>query len=68
MSATTIKRTQRPRDSKAREKQRFYLLPGQGGSNYRRKQRFIFKSSLAVGVIVSFTLAVAMYLICRPPR
>lgn len=68
MPATTTKRTPRPRDTKAKEKPRFYLLPGQGGSNYRRKQKFIIKSSLAVGAVVSLVVGVVMYFVCRPPR
>ena len=66
MPATSSKRTQRPRSTE--EKQRYYLLPGQGGSNYRRKQKFIIKSSLVVGAIVSLIFGVAMYFVCRPPR
>lgn len=65
MPASLTKKTHRSRD---KEKPRFYLLPGQGGSNYRRKQRFIIKSSLAVGAIVSAILALGMYLASRPPR
>ena len=48
------------------EKERFYLLPGQGGSSYRRKQRFILKTAIAVGVFVSAILAVVMLLLYRP--
>ncbi len=65
MPTPPTKKTHRARD---KEKPRFYLLPGQGGSNYRRKQRFIIKSSLVVGAIVSLILAIGMYLACRPPR
>ena len=43
------------------ERKRFYLLPGMGGRAYRRKQRFILKSSLAVGVVVSLVLAALLY-------
>ena len=51
-----------------KEKPRFYLLPGQGGANYRRKQRFIIKSSLAVGAIVSLVFGLALYFMARSPR
>ncbi len=54
----------RPKD----EKERFYLLPGQGGSSYRRKQKFILKSAIVVGVVVSAILAAIMYFMYRPPR
>jgi len=66
MPATSSKRTQRPRPTE--EKERYYLLPGQGGSNYRRKQKFIIQSSLVVGSIVSLVFGVVMYFVCRPPR
>jgi hypothetical protein len=67
MPEATTKRTPRPRSAK-KEKERYYLLPGQGGSNYRRKQKFIVKSSIIVGIIVSLVFGIAMYFICRPPR
>jgi hypothetical protein len=50
------------------DKERYYLLPGQGGSSYRRKQRFILKSSIVVGFVVSALFALVMYLISRPPH
>jgi hypothetical protein len=52
----------RPKD----EKERYYLLPGQGGSSYRRKQKAILKSAIVVGVVVSAILAVIMFLVYRP--
>jgi hypothetical protein len=51
-----------------RERKRFYLLPGQGGRAYHRKQRLFLKTSLAVGLIVSGLLALVMYLIYRSPK
>jgi len=62
MGSTSAKRPPRLRSE---EKERYYLLPGQGGSSYRRKQRFILKSSIIVGVIVSAIFALAMYLLQR---
>jgi len=58
------------RDSRQRpeEKERFYLLPGQGGSSYRRKQRFILKYSIIVGIVVSAVFATVMYFVYRVPR
>ncbi len=50
------------------EKQRYYLLPGQGGSSYRRKQRFIIKWAIAVGLAVSLIFALAIYLTERGPH
>jgi hypothetical protein len=55
------------RDDKAdKEQQRFYLLPGMGGRAYRRKQKVILQSSVAVGVLLSALIAVALYLLNRP--
>jgi hypothetical protein len=44
-----------------KETERFYLLPGQGGEAYRRKQKFLLKWSIIVGLIVSAVLGVLMY-------
>lgn len=66
MSALSAKRSHRhrPKDPKD-DRERYYLLPGQGGSGYRRKQRFILKSSIIVGIVVSLLLAVTLYLVSR---
>ena len=45
-----------------KERQRFYLLPGQGGSALRRKHRRILRWSIAIGLVVSAILAVILYL------
>jgi hypothetical protein len=47
--------------AKDKERQRFYLLPGQGGSAYHRKQRFILKAALVVGLLVSGIFALAVW-------
>lgn len=49
-----------------KETNRFYLLPGQGGAAYRRKQRFILKWSIAVGLVLSAALALLMYWLNHP--
>jgi hypothetical protein len=64
MSSASSKLTPRERPE---EKERYYLLPGQGGSNYRRKQRIIIKYSIIVGVLVSVVFAVIMYFVNRLP-
>ena len=46
---------------RAKPAQRFYLLPGQGGAAYRRKQRFILTWSIIVGLAVSAGLVALMY-------
>ena len=45
-----------------KERRRFYLLPGQGGSALRRKHRRILRWSIAIGLVVSAILAVILYL------
>jgi hypothetical protein len=44
-----------------KEAKRFYLLPGQGGSAYRRKQKFILKWSAVAALLLSAILAALMY-------
>ena len=64
MSVFFAKQPQRARPQEAKE--RYYLLPGQGGLSYRRKQRFILKVSLIVGTVISGIFALVMYVVCRP--
>ena len=49
-----------------KETERFYLLPGQGGAAYRRKQRFILIWSIIVGLAVAAILAAVMYFFNQP--
>jgi hypothetical protein len=46
-----------------KEKDRFYLLPGQGGKAARRKQRFILLWSIVFGLLVSAGFAGVLHLI-----
>jgi hypothetical protein len=48
-----------------KERQRFYLLPGQGGRAYRRKQKLFLQWSIAAGLLVSAILAGVLYLLYR---
>jgi hypothetical protein len=48
-----------------KEKERFYLLPGMGGRNLRRKRRIILQWSIAAGLLVSAALACLLYLISK---
>jgi hypothetical protein len=48
-----------------KEKERFYLLPGMGGRNLRRKQRVILQWSLVAGVLASAVLAGILYLMSK---
>jgi hypothetical protein len=45
--------------------ERFYLLPGQGGKAYYRKQRVFLFWSIFTGLLVSAILAGIMYLLNR---
>jgi hypothetical protein len=48
-----------------KERERFYLLPGMGGSAARKKQRKLLHWSIVAGLLVSFALATAMFLLNR---
>jgi hypothetical protein len=49
-----------------RERQRFYLLPGQGGEGYRRKQKFILKWSVIAALFFSAVFSAIIYWLNRP--
>jgi hypothetical protein len=49
-----------------KERERYYLLPGQGGQAYRRKQRFILKWSILAGLAVSAVMGAVLYWLNRP--
>jgi hypothetical protein len=49
-----------------KERERYYLLPGQGGHAYRRKQKFILKWSILAALGVSAVLAAALYWMNHP--
>jgi hypothetical protein len=46
-----------------KEKERFYLLPGMGGRNLRRKRRVILQWSIVAGILTSAVVATLLYLI-----
>ena len=46
-----------------KEKERFYLLPGQGGRAMRRKRNMFLAWSIAAGLIVSLGVAFALYFV-----
>jgi hypothetical protein len=49
-----------------KETERFYLLPGQGGRAFRRKQRRILIWSIIVGLALAGSLVVLMYFLNKP--
>jgi hypothetical protein len=42
-------------------RERFYLLPGQGGRNYRRKQQRLMRWTVSVAVVFGLIIAVVMW-------
>lgn len=54
--------------SRARERERFYLLPGMGGRAYRRKQNLILKVSITVGLVVAGLFALLIWFVNHPPQ
>jgi hypothetical protein len=51
---------------KDKPRERFYLLPGQGGRSYRRKQKVFICWAVAVAVSFGVVLAVIMWLNSKP--
>jgi hypothetical protein len=49
-----------------KETERFYLLPGQGGAAFRRKQKFILAWSIVVGLALAALLGALMYFLNKP--
>jgi len=51
------------KSEQAKERERFYLLPGMGGSNLRRKRRKILVWSICAGLVFSALVAGLLYLL-----
>ena len=49
-------------------RERFYLLPGQGGRAYSRKQRKFLLWAIVVGLTFAGVFTLVMYLVDRAPR
>jgi hypothetical protein len=47
-------------------RERFYLLPGQGGKNYYRKQRRIMCWTVAVSLVFGLVVAAVMWWVAHP--
>jgi hypothetical protein len=45
-----------------KERERFYLLPGMGGSALRRKRKLMLQWSIVAGLFVSAIVASVLYL------
>ena len=48
-----------------KERERYYLLPGQGGPAARRKHRKFLRWSIVAGLVFSALMALVMYLFDR---
>ena len=51
---------------KNKPRERFYLLPGQGGRNYHRKQRVLRRWAILVALVFGTVMAVVMWWLSRP--
>jgi len=51
--------------TKSGERERFYLLPGQGGSNYHRKQKRIMKWTVLASVVCGLIVAAVLWWLAR---
>jgi hypothetical protein len=51
---------------KTKERERFYLLPGQGGRNFRSKQKVILAWTVVVALVFGGLLAVLIWWFSRP--
>jgi hypothetical protein len=52
--------------NKNKPRERFYLFPGQGGRNYRRKQRVFIRWAIVTSLIFGAVLATVMWWLSRP--
>ena len=51
---------------KNKPRERFYLLPGQGGRNYHRKQQLFRRWAVIVALICGAVMAAVMWWLSRP--
>ena len=51
---------------KNKPRERFYLFPGQGGSNYRLKQQLIMRWTLAAAALGAAAVAAILWWLARP--
>jgi hypothetical protein len=50
---------------KQKPRERFYLLPGQGGRSYHQKQRLIMRWTVAAALSFGTVLGVVLWLLAR---
>jgi hypothetical protein len=51
---------------KPKERERFYLLPGQGGRNFRRKRNFILRWTAVAALMFGALVGVLIWWFSRP--
>lgn len=51
---------------KDKPRERFYLLPGQGGKNFYRKQRYIMRWTVTVALAFGALLTAVMWWLAKP--
>lgn len=54
--------------NKNKPRERFYLLPGQGGRNYHRKQKQIMRWTVAISLMLGVVMAGIMWWQAHPHR
>jgi len=52
--------------NKDKPHERFYLLPGQGGRNHRRKQRLMMRWAVIAALVFGAMLAGVLWCMSRP--
>jgi hypothetical protein len=52
--------------TKHKPRERFYLLPGQGGRSYHQKQRRFLRWAIAVAVFTGTLVAITLWWLSRP--
>lgn len=52
--------------NKNKPRERFYLFPGQGGRNYRQKQRVFLRWAVAVAVFFGAVLTALLWWFSKP--
>jgi hypothetical protein len=53
------------RKEKDKERERFYLFAGMGGRAARRKHKAMLQWSIAIGILVSAVVAIALFFLNR---
>jgi hypothetical protein len=52
--------------NKKKPRERFYLLPGQGGRSFHRKQRLFIRWAIGVSLVCGTVMAVVIWWMSKP--